>query len=129
MDKQWIHLPSRLVPEYEGVQKFIAQAKDYAKTRDVILCPCVRCKNKKYMTFDKVYEHLIIKGFDPYTIWFFHSEIDTPQFEGEGNLGGVQEEGDEIRVAFNLYRDVFVSNEEVGHTMSDARDYESLSIT
>ncbi|XP_075483702.1 uncharacterized protein LOC142523858 [Primulina tabacum] len=100
MDKEWIHLPSRLVPEYEeGVQKFLAQAKDYAKARDVILCPCIRCKNKKYMTFDKVYEHLIIKGFDPsYTIWFFHGETDTPQFEGE--------------------------DEEVGHTTSDARDYE-----
>ncbi|XP_075507555.1 uncharacterized protein LOC142544385 [Primulina tabacum] len=84
MDKEWIHLPSRLVPEYEeGVQKFLAQAKDYAKTHDVILCPCIRC-----------------------------------------SLGGVQEAEDESREAFHLYRDVFVSDEEVGHTTSDARDYE-----
>ncbi|XP_075504466.1 uncharacterized protein LOC142541901 [Primulina tabacum] len=36
MDKEWMHLPSRLVPEYEeGVKKFITQAENYAKTREV----------------------------------------------------------------------------------------------
>ncbi|XP_073137536.1 uncharacterized protein [Henckelia pumila] len=97
MDKEWIHLPSRLLPEYEeGVQKFLVQAKYYAKTR-----------------------------FDPsYLVWYFHGETDVQQFQGEGSSGGVQEEEDESREAFHLYRDVFVPDEEVENIMSNARDYE-----
>ncbi|XP_073126852.1 uncharacterized protein [Henckelia pumila] len=123
MDKEWIHLPSRLVPEYEqGVQKFIAQARNYAKTREVILCPCKRCKNKKYMKFDQVYDHLIINGFDPsYTIWVFHGETYTPQFQGQSSSGVVQEKEDKSREEYNLYRDDFVSDEGVGHTMPEKR--------
>ncbi|XP_073153431.1 uncharacterized protein [Henckelia pumila] len=124
MDKEWIHLPSRLVPEYEeGVQKFIAQARNYAKTREVILCPCKRCKNKKYMKFDDVYDHLIIKGFDPsYTVWVFHGEIYNSKSQGEGSSGGVRIE-DESREAYNLYKDVFVPEEEDGNTMPETKDY------
>ncbi|XP_042423450.1 uncharacterized protein LOC122011081 [Zingiber officinale] len=126
MDKEWIHLPSRLVPEYEeGVQKFLTQARNYAKTREVILCPCKHCKNKKYMKFDQVYDHLIINGFNPsYTIWVFHGETYTPNFQGQSSSRGIQEEEDETREAYNLYKDVFASDERVGHTMSEARDYE-----
>ncbi|XP_042460501.1 uncharacterized protein LOC122044019 [Zingiber officinale] len=126
MDKEWIHLPSRLVPEYEeGVQKFLTQARNYAKTREVILCPCKHCKNKKYMKFDQVYDHLIINGFNPsYTIWVFHGETYTPNFQGQSSSRGVQEEEDETREAYNLYKDAFASDESVGHTMFEARDYE-----
>ncbi|XP_042423632.1 uncharacterized protein LOC122011311 [Zingiber officinale] len=126
MDKEWIHLPSRLVPEYEeGVQKFLTQARNYAKTREVILCPCKHCKNKKYMKFDQVYDHLIINGFNPsYTIWVFHGETYTPNFQGQSSSRGVQEEEDETREAYNLYKDAFAFDESVDHTMSEARDYE-----
>ncbi|XP_073120880.1 uncharacterized protein [Henckelia pumila] len=124
MDKKWIHLPSRLVPEYEeGVQKFIAQARNYAKTREVILFPCKRCKNKKYMKFDDVYDHLIIKGFNPsYTVWVFHGEIYNSKSQGEGSSGGVRIE-DESREAYNLYKNVFVPEEEDGNTMPETKDY------
>ncbi|XP_073121944.1 uncharacterized protein [Henckelia pumila] len=125
MDKEWMHLPSRLVPEYEGFQKFIAQARLYAKTREVILCPCKKCKNKKYLKFDEVYDHLIIKGIDPsYTTWVFHGEIYNPQLQGEGSSRGAQVEENKNRDAYNLYRDSFVPNEEIGHTMIEARDNE-----
>lgn len=125
-----MHLPSRLVPEYEeGVKQFIAQARNYAKTREVILCPCIRCKNKKYLKFDQVYDHLIIKGINSsYTVWVFHGEIYTSQFQGEDNLEGVQNEEDESREAYRLYRDAFVPDEEVVNTMSDARDHEFLDL-
>ncbi|XP_073019376.1 uncharacterized protein [Primulina eburnea] len=111
MDNEWMHLPSKLVPEYEeGVKKFIAQARNYAKTREVILCPCKHCKNKKYLKFNQVYDHLIIKGFDPsYTIWVFHGETYNSQSEAEGSSVGVQKK-DETR--------------EVGHTIAEAKDYE-----
>ncbi|XP_073152539.1 uncharacterized protein [Henckelia pumila] len=126
MDKEWMNLPSRLVPEYEeGVKKFIAQARIYAKTREVILCPCKKCKNKKYLKFDQVYDHLIIKGIDPsYTTWVFHGEIYNSQLQGKGSSNGVQVEEDKTRDAYNLFRDSFVPNEDVGHTMAEAGDYE-----
>ncbi|XP_074556569.1 uncharacterized protein LOC141812476 [Curcuma longa] len=126
MDKEWMHLPSRLDPKYEeGVQKFLSQARNYAKTRETILCPCKRCKNKKYMKFDQVYEHLIMKGIDPsYTIWFFHGENSTSQFQNEGISRGVMEEEDESREEYHLYKDAFVAEEEVGHTLSETVDYE-----
>ncbi|XP_042472249.1 uncharacterized protein LOC122054895 [Zingiber officinale] len=129
MDKEWIHLPSRLVPEYEeGVQKFLTQAKKYAKTREVISCPCKHCKNKKYMKFDQVYDHLIIKGFDPsYTIWVFHGETYNRQYQGEGSSGEIQKD-DESREAYHLYKDAFVPEEEVGYTMSEAKDNDFASL-
>ncbi|XP_042448877.1 uncharacterized protein LOC122033755 [Zingiber officinale] len=129
MDKEWIHLPSRLVPEYEeGVQKFLTQAKKYAKTREVILCPCKYCKNKKYMKFDQVYDHLIIKGFDPsYTIWVFHGETYNRQYQGEGSSGEFQKD-DESREAYHLYKVAFMPEEEVGYTMSEAKDNDFASL-
>ncbi|XP_074573987.1 uncharacterized protein LOC141830448 [Curcuma longa] len=130
MDKEWMHLPSRLVPKYEeGVQKFLAQARNYAKTRETILCPCKRCQNKKYMKFDQVYEHLIMKGIDPsYTVWVFHGETYTSQFQSEGGSRRVQEEEGGSREAYHLYRDAFVAEEEVGHIMSETKDYEFVDL-
>ncbi|XP_042388109.1 uncharacterized protein LOC121980216 [Zingiber officinale] len=62
---------------------------------------------------------------DPsYTSWVFHGESYTPQFQEEGRSGGVQVDDDKTREEYHLYRNVFVSEEEVGHTISEAKDYE-----
>ncbi|XP_042446385.1 uncharacterized protein LOC122031324 [Zingiber officinale] len=44
--------------------------------------------------------------------------------KGQSSSRGVQEEEDETREAYNLYKDAFASDESVDHTMSEARDYE-----
>ncbi|XP_073061701.1 uncharacterized protein [Primulina eburnea] len=76
------------------------------------------------MKFDQGYDHLIIKGFDTsYTIWVFYGETHNSQSQTEGSSGGVQKE-DESREAYHLYKDVFLPEEEVGHTMSEAKDYD-----
>ncbi|XP_042404675.1 uncharacterized protein LOC121994831 [Zingiber officinale] len=62
---------------------------------------------------------------DPsYTSWVFHGESYTPQFQEEGRSGGVQVDDDKTREEYHLYRNVFVPEEEVGHTISEAKDYE-----
>ncbi|XP_075473902.1 uncharacterized protein LOC142504951 [Primulina tabacum] len=81
------------------------------------------------MKFDEVYDHLIINGFDPsYMIWVFHGETYTPQFQGQSSSGGVHEKEAESREAYNLYKDVFFSDEGVAHTMSEAKDYEFANL-
>jgi hypothetical protein len=41
----------------------------------LIRCPCVKCKNQKFIHQDKILEHLIRKGFTPnYEEWVCHGE-------------------------------------------------------
>ncbi|CAH9057817.1 unnamed protein product [Cuscuta epithymum] len=58
----------------EGVTEFIQTAVNLYQS-GVIACPCRKCKNKKWMTWDIVREHLFEKGFvEDYYVWEAHEE-------------------------------------------------------
>lgn len=47
MDKEWMHFSIVLSEYRKGVQDFINIAKVDAGDQKEILCPCVRCENRK----------------------------------------------------------------------------------
>ncbi|CAH9080764.1 unnamed protein product [Cuscuta epithymum] len=58
----------------EGVAGFIQSAVNLYPN-GVIACPCRKCKNKKWMTWDIVKQHLFEKGFvEDYYVWEAHGE-------------------------------------------------------
>jgi len=71
-------MDGRLRPKYiTGVRRFINFAFSIDKniSREKIRCPCVRCKNQKFLKEDDVYKHLLTKGFLPcYENWTIHGE-------------------------------------------------------
>ncbi|KAJ6855115.1 hypothetical protein NC651_039937 [Populus alba x Populus x berolinensis] len=55
-----------------------------------IRCPCVRCKNQKFLKEDHVCKHLLTKGFLPcYENWTVHREpyIAEPILDGPSSVG------------------------------------------
>ena len=76
MRKVLIYIICRFTKEYQdGTNKFIEFAKKSARNPDMIICPCKLCKNLRQQDTKKLYEHLIINGFDPtYEKWVLHGE-------------------------------------------------------
>ncbi|XP_074299204.1 uncharacterized protein LOC141630256 [Silene latifolia] len=82
VEREWMYerVDDRKMVKYEyvvGVNSFI----EYVKTQDefshsqLIRCPCVKCKNMKYLSEFVVHEHLIRKGFTGnYYEWVCHGE-------------------------------------------------------
>ncbi|CAH9095227.1 unnamed protein product [Cuscuta epithymum] len=64
----------------EGVNEFIQTTlNSYSST--VIACPCRKCQNRKWLTWDIVKQHLFEKGFvEDYYVWAAHGE--TPNSNG-----------------------------------------------
>lgn len=77
MDKSWISLP-RTSPRYlVGVDHFLDFAFNRTGVNNQILCPCPKCKFKKWHPRNVVREHLILKQFPSnYTFWGIHGEND-----------------------------------------------------
>jgi len=71
-------MDGRLRPEYiTGVRRFINFAFSIDKniSGGKIRCPCVRCKNQKFLKEDDVCKQLLTKGFLPcYENWTVHGE-------------------------------------------------------
>ena len=81
-DRTWMY--QRMVGGYinmdfvAGVDRFLKHCATHEavdRDGDKFRCPCKRCKNRRYLTRDDVYDHLITKGFvDLYTEWVCHGE-------------------------------------------------------
>lgn len=80
-DRSWMYrrlMGGRLNPEYiVGVRRFInfSYSIDKNVSMGKIRCPCVRCKNQKFLKEDDVCKHLLTRGFLPsYENWTVHGE-------------------------------------------------------
>jgi hypothetical protein len=86
-------MDGRLRPEYiTGVRRFINFAFSIDKniSGGKIRCPCVRCKNQKFLKEDDVCKHLLTKGFLPcYENWTVHGEpyVAEPILAGPSSIG------------------------------------------
>jgi hypothetical protein len=61
-----------------GVQGFINFATSILRnfTDSGIRCPCIKCKNKKFLHQDVVKMHLLTKEFmEDYLCWYAHGEL------------------------------------------------------
>ncbi|XP_060179381.1 uncharacterized protein LOC132609421 isoform X2 [Lycium barbarum] len=76
MDKSWINILNRLDPLYEnGAKEFLHFASLDRPNSSEILCPCRKCRNRKFVPKDLIVEHIVVDGFlTNYTSWIFHGE-------------------------------------------------------
>ena len=120
MDKSWIKLPHNSPAYLVGLNNFLDFAYSHASCNGKIVCPCRRCKFKKWHTREVVKEHLLVKPFpEEYTFWRVHGEkadmrYDTalPQSSQVGvHVNEHDPVNDAVRDAFGVQDDNF--NEEV----------------
>ncbi|KAH6811517.1 hypothetical protein C2S51_025279 [Perilla frutescens var. frutescens] len=87
MDKTWIMLEDRTLPQYEnGVQQFLDFAYSSKEQWEKIRCPCTRCNNVYFHTRDDVEADLFQYGIlKEYVIWMLHGEeLDSSDNEEYG---------------------------------------------
>lgn len=84
----------------KGARDFVNSARANSGNLDIIVCPCIRCKNVQRHHFDLVYEHLVMKGMDPtYNTWVLNGENSTYS-------GMSMQYGDiEMTETYQMYRD------------------------
>ncbi|XP_024009936.1 uncharacterized protein LOC112085141 [Eutrema salsugineum] len=117
VEKAWVHL-SRADPAYEsGARHFVQSvAAALGDCSDLMICPCIDCRNIVRQSGRVVVEHLVTRGMDEaYKIsrdWYHHGEV-ISESESETNFN--HQWNDEI---FGLYRAVEYFEEE-----NDIKDY------
>ncbi|CAN0917775.1 hypothetical protein LINGRAHAP2_LOCUS30504 [Linum grandiflorum] len=75
MDKSWIQIPRNTVEYCTSLEKFLEFATLHSDNCKDIVCHCSKCECNKFLTKDKVYEHLLRRPFPrDYTTWVFHGE-------------------------------------------------------
>ncbi|KAL0395064.1 UNVERIFIED_CONTAM: hypothetical protein Slati_4472600 [Sesamum latifolium] len=76
MDKSWMKLEDRTLPEYEnGVQIFLSFAYSSIEPWKKIRCPCKKCNNVYYQNRDDVEADLLQYGIlQNYVTWVLHGE-------------------------------------------------------
>nr|XP_028945197.1 uncharacterized protein LOC103453394 [Malus domestica] len=76
MDRQWIHNHNRCDVEYlDGIDKFTEFVTRHNPGSTHIRCPCRRCNNSMWETFENVRFHLVRNGMmKAYTTWYHHGE-------------------------------------------------------
>ena len=75
-NKSWIQIRNRLSDEYKvGMEEFLNYAFECSTESDKILCPCIKCRNHKYLNKKDVRLHLLKHDIiRDYTTWTFHGE-------------------------------------------------------
>jgi len=95
---------NRLLPDRSGyMQEFldeVNQFDEFACRQTEFLnegkyrCPCVKCKNRVYLTPDDVKMHLMYKSFvKGYWFWISHGKIEPQQYDFEYSNSKIQEVG------------------------------------
>ncbi|XP_013607989.1 PREDICTED: uncharacterized protein LOC106314704 [Brassica oleracea var. oleracea] len=101
VDKAWVHL-SRVDPAYErGASKFVRDVVATSGGIDMIVCPCIDCRNIDRHSGSVVVDHLVTRGMEEsYKMrsdWYLHGDFNS----GVADEGRVHQWNDEI---FGLYR-------------------------
>lgn len=82
IDKSWINLDNFRDPRFiKGVEDFSSFAVEHHHNKNVIPCPCRKCRNQgPAMSHDDVMIHCFSHGFDKtYKFWFLHGEKERPE--------------------------------------------------
>ncbi|XP_013624019.1 PREDICTED: uncharacterized protein LOC106329988 [Brassica oleracea var. oleracea] len=81
VDKAWVHL-SRVDPAYErGDSKFVWEVAAALGGIDMIVCPCIDCRNIDCHCGSVVVDHLVTRGMDETyekrSDWYLHGELSS----------------------------------------------------
>ncbi|XP_056858747.1 uncharacterized protein LOC108850550 [Raphanus sativus] len=101
VDKAWVHL-SRVDPAYErGASKFVEDVAAASGGNDMIVCPCIDCRNIDRHSATVVVDHLVTRGMEEAykkrSDWYLHGDLNS----GVADDGSVHQWNDEI---LGLYR-------------------------
>ncbi|CAN6692478.1 unnamed protein product [Malus baccata var. baccata] len=129
MDKQWIHNHNRCAVEYlDGIHAFIEFATRHNLGSTHIRCPCRRCNNSTWETFENVRFHLVRNGMlETYTTWYHHGErLDQASSSYVTRVETVESNVDPNEQVMNILNDVYPyassnTNQEGGEWGDDGR--------
>ncbi|XP_050115699.1 uncharacterized protein LOC126593651 [Malus sylvestris] len=129
MDKQWIHNHNRCAVEYlDGIHAFIEFATRHNLGSTHIRCPCRRCNNSTWETFENVRFHLVRNGMlETYTTWYHHGErLDQASSSYVTRVETVESNVDPNEQVMNILNDVYPyassnTNQEWGEGGDDGR--------
>ncbi|CAN6555514.1 unnamed protein product [Malus baccata var. baccata] len=110
MDKQWIHNHNRCDVEYfDGIDKFTEFATRHNPGSTHIRCPCRRCNNSMWETFENVRFHLVRNGMmETYTTWYHHGErLDQTSSSYVTQVETVESNVDPSKQVMNIVNDVY----------------------
>lgn len=81
--REWMGCHRLSVEYIQGVEAFLTFARDNLVDHQAILCPCIRCSNRRLFSIDVVRTHLICHGIMlSYKSWYHHGEVN---FQGSFN--------------------------------------------
>ncbi|CAN6559926.1 unnamed protein product [Malus baccata var. baccata] len=110
MDRQWIHNHNRCVVEYlDGIDEFVEFATTHSLGSTHIRCPCRRCNNSMWETFENVRFHLVRNGMmETYTTWYHHGErLDQASSSYVTRVETVESNVDPNEQVMNILNDVY----------------------
>ena len=100
LDKSWISFPRLALQYIHGLNRFLDFAFLRSSIRGKIVCPCEKCKFKKWQTRDDVYAHCMRKQFPRYyRTWIHHGEIEV---YNNNNVAAIFEVGSSSQVRIQV---------------------------
>ncbi|OIT20316.1 hypothetical protein A4A49_57189, partial [Nicotiana attenuata] len=108
MDKSWILLRNRALPEYlNGVEQFLNFAFSNPNVGIRIQCPCTNCNHVRRKTREEVKIDLLRWGIDPtYNRWIHHGESDSSS-DDEINSSADSDLGNDDAATFKMLHDMY----------------------
>ncbi|XP_028956415.1 uncharacterized protein [Malus domestica] len=134
MDRQWIQNHNRCDVQYlDGLDKFTEFATRHNPGSTHIRCPCRRCNNSMWETFENVRFHLVRNGMmETYTTWYHHGErLDQASSSYVTQVETVESNMDPSEQVMNIVNDVYPyassnTNEEGGDDGRPTMDSEEF---
>ncbi|XP_019242461.1 PREDICTED: uncharacterized protein LOC109222569 [Nicotiana attenuata] len=122
MDKSWILLRNRALPEYlNGVEQFLNFAFSNPNVGLRIQCPCTNCNHVRRKIREEVKIDLLRWGIDPtYNRWIHHGESDSSS-DDEINSSANSDLGNDDDATFEMLHDMYhgVPIDNITHYPSD----------
>jgi len=108
MDKSWIHIKNRTLPEYlNGMEQFLDYAFCNPEIGVKIQCPCTKCNNVLWKTREEVKNDLLKWGINPtYDRWIFHGESEASS-DDEMNSGADINFDNDDTSTFEMLNDMY----------------------
>ncbi|XP_016471415.2 uncharacterized protein LOC107793551 [Nicotiana tabacum] len=122
MDKSWILLRNRALPEYlNGVEQFLNFAFSNPNVGIRIQCPCTNCNHVRRKTREEVKIDILRWGIDPtYNRWIHHGESDSSSDDEINSSANSDLENDDA-TTFEMLHDMYhgVPTDNITHDQSD----------
>ncbi|XP_010424574.1 PREDICTED: uncharacterized protein LOC104709702 [Camelina sativa] len=132
VDKAWVHL-CRADPAYErGAWSFVRSVSAALGDTNIIVCPCIDCRNVDRHEISEVVGHLVTRGIDEIyklqTDWYYHGEVTSGNLGEEKKHHWSDEINDLYRAAENIDSDM-VSKDDLGEIadVEDKKEVEFLA--